>query len=542
MKINLPVTQHEYAFPTGREIVSVTDLKGRITYCNETFVEVSGFDEAELLGQSHNVVRHPDMPEEAFRDLWDTIQRGLPWTGVVKNRRKNGDHYWVRANVTPMRHGDRIVGYLSVRSEPSRAEVQACAALYARMVGEARQGTITLRLARGQLLPGTSLGRLAARVRAVWTALGGGSAVVMLLSMFAVAVVASWLSLGWALAAAALLGLGQSLWHQRRSKHALEQVTSDALRMAAGDLTQPPRTGSGGGLGLLELALNQMAVNLRTVVRDSRMEMERVSRAALEIASGNNDLAGRTEAHASSLAQTAAAMEEITGTVQQSADSALKGAELGDQTTAISEQSGASVKKLASSMEGIKTSSHRMGDLIQTIESVAFQTNILALNAAVEAARAGEQGRGFAVVASEVRALAQRAASAAKDIRQSIGDSIARVDAGNEQVGEASAQMAASLASVHQVNRMLDDISLKAKEQQLGINQVNEAVAHMDSMTQQNAALVQQLATLSKGLNAQVGAVTKTMRLFRLNPTDASMAELDAVELRRRAAPTKNHP
>ena len=162
MRNNQPVSQREYAFPAGRNLVSVTDLKGRITYCNPAFTEVSGYEKEELLGQPHNLVRHPDMPEEAFRDMWSTIQAGRPWSGVVKNRRKNGDHYWVQANATPMRDGDRVVGYLSVRTQPEREAIAAAESLYARMREEAAQGRRLLALQGGALVRRDPLGRLKA--------------------------------------------------------------------------------------------------------------------------------------------------------------------------------------------------------------------------------------------------------------------------------------------------------------------------------------------------------------------------------------------
>ncbi|MEN9630899.1 MAG: hypothetical protein RJA10_4127, partial [Pseudomonadota bacterium] len=159
MRTNLPITTSEYSLPAGQTLVSVTDLKGRITYCNPAFITVSGFSRDELLGQPHNIVRHPDMPEEAFRDMWATIQAGLPWTGLVKNRRKDGAFYWVRANATPMKQGDRITGYLSVRSAPTRDEVQANTALYARMQEQARAGRQVLALERGRVVRRDVLGR-----------------------------------------------------------------------------------------------------------------------------------------------------------------------------------------------------------------------------------------------------------------------------------------------------------------------------------------------------------------------------------------------
>jgi aerotaxis receptor len=158
MRDNQPVSHQEYLLQESQTLVSVTDLKGRITYCNPAFIEVSGFTRDELLGQPHNIVRHPDMPEEAFRDLWGTIQAGLPWQGLVKNRRKNGDHYWVQANATPMMDGDQITGFLSVRTTPTREQVNGAEALYARMRDEASTGQRRHVLHRGQMRRGRSGG------------------------------------------------------------------------------------------------------------------------------------------------------------------------------------------------------------------------------------------------------------------------------------------------------------------------------------------------------------------------------------------------
>lgn len=167
MRNNGPVTQQEFQLPAGRTLVSVTDLKGRIVYCNKAFVAVSGYSEAELLGQPHNLVRHPDVPAEAFRDLWATLERGHPWNAVVKNRRKNGDHYWVRANATPVRRDGRVVGYLSVRTAVTREEIAAAAALYQTMSAEADRGRLVTVLRGGRVLRKNVAGRLVQGVQSV---------------------------------------------------------------------------------------------------------------------------------------------------------------------------------------------------------------------------------------------------------------------------------------------------------------------------------------------------------------------------------------
>jgi aerotaxis receptor len=538
MRTNLPVTQREYLFPADQTLVSVTDLKGRIAYCNPAFIEVSGYTRDELLGQPHNLVRHPDMPAEAFRDMWATIEAGLPWTGLVKNRRKNGDHYWVRANATPMMDGDRITGFLSVRSLPGREEVEAVERLYATMRDEAAAGRLVHVLDRGAVLRRDLVGRIGrllhpgpqARLFGL-TAIG--TAVATLAVQFGGPA-------GWA---AVPVVAGATAWLLGRLIYApLKGVLASAQRLGSGDLATPVPVGAKGLAGELQQALMQLSVNLRTVVSDTRAQIDNLRNASNEIAAGNQDLSERTESQASSLEQTAASMEEINTTVRQSADSAVSGVDLAAHTATATGRSDEAVEAVAKTMEGIAASSRQIEDIIRTVEGVAFQTNILALNAAVEAARAGEAGRGFAVVASEVRALAQRSSTAAREIATLIRQSSERVAEGGERAGQARERMRDVRRQVTEVHATLEGISQAAREQQAGISQVNEAVAHMDSITQQNAAMVEELAAAAKSLDTQVEEVDRSMRLFRLRSGDASVADVDAVALRRAAKATSRAP
>lgn len=316
MRINSPITDREYCFGQNETLVSVTDTKGHITYCNPAFLEVSGFAEAELLGQAHNIIRHPDMPSAAFFDLWATIRAGQPWTGIVKNRRKDGDFYWVQANVTPLRAGDEITGYLSVR----------------------------------------------------------------------------------------------------------------------------------------------------------------------------------TQTQADSLGVTAAAVGEITSTLQGSTTAAQEGARLAAHTRMLTDSG----------------------------------------HAAVEAARAGEAGRGFAVVAGEVRTLATRTAEAARNIRQLIGQSTERVSSGNDATSAALARMHETLQAVAQVDTVLGEINAAARKQQQGIEQINHAIADLDNITSQNAALVRQVHAATQALRTQADNVCSTMRLLRLEASEQSLSQRNARELRQR--------
>ncbi|WP_062469262.1 methyl-accepting chemotaxis protein [Variovorax boronicumulans] len=527
MRVNLPVTDIEYELSKEEALVSRTDLKGRITYVNPAFVAASGFTAGELLGKAHNIVRHPDVPPEAFADLWRTLDQGLPWTGLIKNRRKNGDFYWVLANVTPIRHQGRVEGYMSVRSRPAREDVAAADALYRRMrEGEAKG----LELLQGEVVrsgwanPLARLRRIPVRRRVFGVTLaaaalsaGLGALGWMEASRLAAASGAhSWLptavaagSLG---AALAWLGLGAFLG--RTVFRPLDEAIEVARTIAGGDLVRFTVRPGDEIAGLLR-ALNQMSANLFAIVADVGANVAGVMSASSQIASGNEDLSSRTEQQASSLEQTAASMEELTSTVKQNADNALQANQLAVSASEVAVKGGAVVSQVVDTMGSINASSKKIVDIIGVIDGIAFQTNILALNAAVEAARAGEQGKGFAVVASEVRSLAQRSAAAAKEIKTLIGDSVEKVEAGSKQVAEAGRTMQEIVGSVKRVTDIMGEITTASQEQTSGIEQINQAIAQMDQVTQQNAALVEEASATAQSLQEQAQGLVRAAGVFR---------------------------
>lgn len=539
MRTNLPITQREYAFPAGQALVSTTDLQGRILYCNPAFIEVSGYIREELLGQPHNMIRHPDMPEEAFRDMWQTIESGQPWSGLVKNRRKNGDHYWVMANVTPLLDGDRPVGYMSVRTLPDRQQVSEAETLYARMREAASRGGGGPRLQAGRLAPQGVLARGLDRLQ------GDGHWRTQALCLLGVAggwggaqLMSLWPGQLAATAAAALLAAGVSVGVaaliRRQNQEPLKALLRFANRLAAGDLTGQLPTGQPGLSGRLARALNQLSVNLMAIVGDTRAGVERLRHTSHDLASGNRNLAERTESQASSLEQTSASMAEITETVRHSADTARDVAEVARQAADVTARSTEAVKEVTVTVEAIADASRRIREITQVIDGIALQTNLLALNAAVEAARAGEQGRGFGVVAGEVRQLAQRTSVAAREIKDLIEDAGLKVEAGSEQTRRACGTMEEAQAAVQRMSELVAGISAGASEQLNGISQINEAVSHMDQLTQKNAALVDELSSASETVTGQAQAVTEAVAVFRLDAAAPALAHAsDAVSLRR---------
>jgi methyl-accepting chemotaxis protein len=737
MRNNQPVTGREIELADGEIIVSHTDTKGKIVSINRTFVKISGFTEAELIGQPHNLVRHPDMPTAAFDDFWKTLKAGRPWDGMVKNRCKNGDHYWVESHATPLFEGNSVVGYMSVRKKPSRAQVEDAERIYASF----RTGTEGgLRMRHGAVIR-PSLGerlnplwRLSLKQRLRLAALGTVAFGLCLLlidpaasalrwgvfgvgSSFAV-FSAWWLSvdiggrlqtaidafrqiasgnydnrlsierddsvgrvllglqsmqvrLGFEVqeqqiraaesarilaaldsadtnvmlanadytiiytnaalkrmlgaaeadlrealphfAAASVIGSNIDIFHknpahQRKmldamretfrtrldigrrkldlivtpvfdaagqrigtvtewrdrtaelqiealvenvvsaashgdfsrriplegmtgfarsvagsidtlmdsTSSSLEAVRSVLVALADGDLSKRIEVPLKGLFDDMKQATNATVEELSCIVRDIQRSVNTINTAAGEIASGNADLSARTEQQAAALEETAASMEELTSTVRGTAENAQQADRLAQSASRTADSGGQAVGRLVATMSEIDAQGRKIGDIVGVIDGIAFQTNILALNAAVEAARAGEQGRGFAVVASEVRTLAQRSATAAREIKSLIGESVEKSRNGAAMAQSAGGTMSELMASVRRVSDLMREISTAAVEQSSGIEQVNQTVIHLDEGTQQNAALVEEASAAARSLEDQSTALKDAVARFRL--------------------------
>ncbi|MEO6148415.1 MAG: methyl-accepting chemotaxis protein, partial [Sulfuriferula sp.] len=297
----------------------------------------------------------------------------------------------------------------------------------------------------------------------------------------------------------------------------INRAVKIAQTVAGGDLTSQIEVTSKDETGQLLQALKDMNDSLARIVGDVRTGTDTIATASNQIAAGNLDLSSRTEEQASSLEETASSMEELTSTVKQNSDNARQANQLAVTASDIAVKGGNVVSQVVVTMGEINTSSKKIADIIGVIDSIAFQTNILALNAAVEAARAGEQGKGFAVVATEVRNLAQRSASAAKEIKSLIEDSVEKVGIGTKLVDQAGATMTELLESVKRVTDIMGEITSASQEQTSGIEQINQAVSQMDEVTQQNAALVEEAAAASESLQGQAGHLAQVVSIFRLN-------------------------
>ncbi len=318
-------------------------------------------------------------------------------------------------------------------------------------------------------------------------------------------------------AAAALVLGALCAWVTTRSiTRPLGAAVRVAQQVAAGELTARVATSGRDEISALLRALGEMNTSLSSTVGEVRSGTDGMVWASQEIALGNADLSSRTESQASALQQTASAMAQLTSTVQQNADSARQANQLVASATQVASQGGQVVTRVVSTMASIKASSGKIADIIGVIDGIAFQTNILALNAAVEAARAGEQGRGFAVVAVEVRSLAQRSATAAREIKTLIGDSVGKVDAGSQLVDEAGQTMQHIVRSVRQVADIMGEISAASQEQSEGIAEVNRAIGQMDEMTQRNAALVEQAAAAAASMQDQAHKLRQSVSIFKL--------------------------
>ncbi len=502
-------------------LVLQSDPAGNFVYANPAYLAACGYSWAELKGTPSARMMAKDNPPQIMKDMILTIRVGKPWTGIIKNRRKNGQFYWLRLNISPLYTGKKYAGSLMVHSRPSQEEIAKIEPLYKLML-DGKHNDLVLR--NGRVFRATKLGMAAQWLREtglklrLWSSL----AALDVAGIAGLFIASSPSQVGFWIALALLLGtsVGLGLFMLRSIVMPLRQTAKFANQIAAGDLGSKMASERNDEVGELIRALTQMNVNMRATVLDVRDGVDLMKRATSEIATGTLDLSSRTESQASSLQQTAASMEQINATVRNNAETARQANSVASAACDAAETGGRVVGEVISTMDGITKSSKQIAEIIGVIDSIAFQTNILALNAAVEAARAGEQGRGFAVVAGEVRSLAQRSAQSAKEIRTLISQSVTQVDNGSKLVNSAGQSIQNIVDQVRRVTELVGHISNASSEQSSGIGQINQSVTHLDHMTQQNAALVEQSSAAAESLREQAARLVDTVAVFKLSQAE----------------------
>ncbi|PTS84307.1 chemotaxis protein [Pseudomonas sp. HMWF032] len=507
MRNNQPITQRERTFPAQQRLISTTDLKGQITYCNDAFVDISGFTREELIRAPHNLVRHPDVPPAVFQHMWDTLKKGRPWMGIVKNRCKSGDHYWVNAYVTPVTEHNQVIGYESVRVKPTAEQVRRAEALYQRI----------------------NSGKSAIPSTDRWLPIVQDWLPFILVSQIGF-LIGAWLDSSWGFALAAglsiPLGLAGLNWQQRglaRLLRLADQTTSDPL-------IAQMYTDSRGDQGRLEMSilsqearlktcltrlqdtaeqLAQQAKRADTLAHSSSAGLERQRNETDQVATAINEMAATTLEVASNVARTAIATQDANRLTSA-------GRSIASETRQAIQRLSQSVGDTGETVTRLAHDSNQIGGVVDVIKGIADQTNLLALNAAIEAARAGDMGRGFAVVADEVRSLAQRTAESTGQIHQLIAKlqrtaeeavmtmEIGRkqADEGVERVQQADEALAGISEAVANITDMANQISAAAEEQSAVADEVNRSITTIAQLADQTSGEAHDTALLSAALMA----------------------------------------
>jgi len=517
MKVNLPISNKEYPYPPGTILVSKTDLKGIITYANDAFIETSGFSKDELYGKNHNLVRHPSMPESAFGDLWETVKTGRPWRGVVKNRRKNGDHYWVDAMVVPLRKNNQITGYMSVRQEPSRQSINAAENLYQQVM----EGKRSLKAPN----PLNLIFKYSFKTRYILFA--AMLAVLMASSAYAASIGMTALAAGIVLTGVLMVAISAIFIEQVMCKPLMNAIEFFD-QMAQGNLNNNIAVDGKDLAGQLVSSLAYTQTHLRVILDEITRSATTLQDRCSDLEENMVQVTAHSDEQMDHVANVSAAIEQVSTSVAQVADSADEAAASAKASLDLLNegnlQMGKSIDSVSRVVQIVQASSSTINELSQSIvridlitkviEDIASQTNLLALNAAIEAARAGDQGRGFAVVADEVRNLAARTsestvhiAKIVAEIQQTASSAVTTMEHAAQEVENGIKMLQDSndilrniTSASHQVTEAASHIAGATNEQSVATEEVARNMEHISGLIEENGRSVQHVQKAAEEL------------------------------------------